>query len=399
MKKLLILLFLPFFTQAQNLTGDVWRLEFQSPGGQLPLHFLIDQTDGDLKVYSLNADEKFEFDRYQKQGDTLRLFVDLYDLEFVFIPQGKNNAVGFMNKRGSDMMYRQIPFTATKGDFSRFKSPKKATTKPAPKYEVTFVSEGSDKQRPAIGLFETDKDNKVTGTFITRSGDYRYLEGNVVGDSLYLSTLSTSPVLYKAKIEGDSLIGGELFTPFELSARFRGKSNPDFSLDDASKRTYLKEGFTDFDFTFKDMFGEDVSLKDGRFNDKVTVVQILGTWCPNCLDETKFLMEYREKHPNLAVVGLAFERSDEPNYAWPKIIRFIQRFNIDYPVLLAGTTQNVNEKLPQLNHIMAFPTSIIVDKKGVVRKIQTGFSGPGSGQYYDDYVKAFEAFIAELESE
>ncbi|MCD8539718.1 MAG: TlpA family protein disulfide reductase [Leadbetterella sp.] len=111
------------------------------------------------------------------------------------------------------------------------------------------------------------------------------------------------------------------------------------------------------------------------------------------------MTEYKKENPSLEVIGLAFERNAEPSFAYPKIARFIERFGVDYPVLLAGTIAEAGSRLPQLNHVMAFPTSIIVDKKGQVRKIHTGFTGPGTGAYYEEYVKEFTAFVKELQGE
>lgn len=393
MKKLLLLLVLPLFTFAQD--GDLWRIELDTEGGKLPIHLLVDQEN--MTSYFVDADRKMAFDRTYLNNGALHMVMDLYDLEFVLTPEGDTGS-GYMNKRGTDLLYRQAPFTASKNNTVRFEGGK-GSVKLNKRYEMTFRSVGTERDRPVIGVFEVNENNKVTGSLLTRSGDYSHLQGNVIGDSLYLSAIITSPILYKAKIKGDSLVGGEQFSAFNKGADFYAVANDDFDLDDAAKRTYLNEGYDHFDFTFKNVFGEEVSLSDSRFAGKVTIVQILGTWCPNCLDETKFLMDYRSKHPDLEVIGLAFERSEDPDYAFPKIMRFVNRFGVDYPVLLAGSTQNANEKLPQLNHIMAFPTSIFVDKKGEVRKIHTGFAGPGTGSVYEEYVEEFSEFIETLRNE
>ncbi len=391
--KLLLFFFLPLFCTAQKET--LWRLEIPSPGGNIPVHLLL--TD-DQRAFAVNAGEKMEFDRVFTVKDTLHLRMDLYDLELILsVKNEKLN--GLLNKRGADMLYRQAAFTGTAHDPVRFKVPANRT--PAAlgaKYQVTFKNTTSGKESPALGVFNVNG-TQVTGSFLTQTGDYRYLQGNINGDSLYLSALGSTAVMYKARISGDSLIGGTSHNPFGSGSGFSGVKNEQYELPDGTKLTYLKEGYERFDFTFPDINGQAVSLSDPRFQGKVTVVQILGTWCPNCLDETRFLMEYRKEDPSLEVIGLAFERNDEPSFAYPRIARFITRFGVDYPILLAGTTQNAGSKLPQLNHVMAFPTSIIVDKKGEVRKIHTGFTGPGTGNYYEEYVKEFTAFVKELQAE
>lgn len=396
MRKILLLLLVPFLSIAQQ--SELWRLEVPSLGGKIPFHVLMEGSSPELSAFALNADEKLQFDRVYEQGDTLYLSMDLYDLELVLIPQG-NKTTGYMSKRGSDLLYRQVPIEGTKGDKERFKNAEKISSSSlSNKYEITFISTTTGNESPAIGVFENTNDG-VRGTFLASTGDYRYFQGNVIGDSLFLSALGLNPYLYKARIKGDSLVGGEAFSPFAKFSLFSGKKNDQVALPDASKLTFLKEGYDKFDFTFSDIHGTPISLSDSKYKGKVTVVQILGTWCPNCLDETKFLMEYKKTNPDFEIIGLSFERSTEPDFAYPKIMKFIQRFGVDYPVLLAGTIQQAAEKLPQLNHVMAFPTSIIVDKKGVVRNIHTGFSGPSTGKYYEDYVKEFTALMEQLQAE
>ncbi len=393
MRKLFILLMVPFFAMAQK--EEIWKLEIPSQGGKIPVQILL---DGDGKAYALNADEKLEFDRVYNHKDTLNLIMSLYDLELSFVKEN-NTLKGFLSKRMGDMLFRQAPFTGVKETSSRFPNPKKLTpSKLGSKYQLTFKNATTEKESPSLGVFEVTE-GKVKGTFLSTTGDSRYLQGNVIGDSLFLSSLGYNAYLYKAKIKGDSLVGGALYTPFDKSSTFSGIKNDKYELPDASKLTYLKEGYNKFDFSFPNLAGDMVSLSHARFKGKVTVVQILGTWCPNCMDESKFLMEYKKNNPGIEIIGLAFERSLEPNYVYPKIGRFIERFHIDYPVLLAGKIEEASEKLPQLNKVMSFPTSIIVDKKGVVRKIHTGFTGPSTGAYYEDYVKEFSELVEKLKAE
>ncbi|MGA9269931.1 MAG: TlpA family protein disulfide reductase, partial [Lutimonas sp.] len=69
-----------------------------------------------------------------------------------------------------------------------------------------------------------------------------------------------------------------------------------------------------------------------------------------------------------------------------------------YDFLIAGTstTQSASESLPMLNRVMSFPTSIIIDRKGEVRRIHTGFSGPATGVYYEEFVDDFNQFMKDL---
>ncbi len=74
-----------------------------------------------------------------------------------------------------------------------------------------------------------------------------------------------------------------------------------------------------------------------------------------------------------------------------------------YPILLAqyGTSnkQKANEKLPMLNHILSYPTTIYIDKAGEVRKIHTGFNGPATGEKFVEFKEEFNKTIKALTSE
>ena len=178
--------------------------------------------------------------------------------------------------------------------------------------------------------------------------------------------------------------------------------NPSAALPDPAKLTFVKPGQT-FTFAFPDAMGKTVSLADPRFKGKVTVVQILGSWCPNCMDETRFLAPWyaRNKDRGVEVVGLAFEKTASMAESGPKLQRMADRFKIQYPILLAGTNDKAEaaRALPALSRVAAFPTTIFIDKRGTVRHIHTGFSGPGTGVYYDQYVSEFNALIDKLAGE
>ncbi len=148
-----------------------------------------------------------------------------------------------------------------------------------------------------------------------------------------------------------------------------------------------------------------VSLTDEIFKNKVVVVQIMGSWCPNCLDESRYYSEFYKENQdkNIEFVALAFEYAKTEALAFKSIERLRDGVGINYPILLAqyGTSdkEKAQEKLPMLNHVLSYPTTIILDKKGKVRKIHTGFNGPATGEKYVEFKKEFESFIQDLLAE
>jgi thiol-disulfide isomerase/thioredoxin len=223
-----------------------------------------------------------------------------------------------------------------------------------------------------------------------------------VGDSLKLTCFDGNHIyLFTAKISGDSLTGGTFCYSLRDTEKWSGIKNDKATLPDANTLTFLKPGFTTVDFSFPEVTGKMISIKDEQYKNKVSIVQILGSWCPNCMDETRFLADFKKKNPSVEIIGLAFEKSLEPSFVNPKIQRLKTRFGVSYPILLAGKNDkaDASDKLPMLNKIISFPTTIIIDKKGTVRQIHTGFSGPGTGQYYNKFVEEFTRFVEKLEKE
>jgi len=165
----------------------------------------------------------------------------------------------------------------------------------------------------------------------------------------------------------------------------------------------LKEGLSTISFSFPNLDNVPVSLDDPKYKGKVVIVSILGSWCPNCLDETAFLAPwYKEnKDRGIEIIGLAFERKNDFNFAKRTLTRLKERFDIRYELLFAGlaSTEAASKALPALSGVAAFPSTIFIDKKGNVRKIHTGFSGPATGKFYQEFKDEFNGFINELVAE
>ncbi len=161
-------------------------------------------------------------------------------------------------------------------------------------------------------------------------------------------------------------------------ARAKGLPAP----TDPSQHTRVKDASQPFQFSFPDLDGKLVSNTDPQFKDKVVIVNITGSWCPNCHDEAPFLAElYRQFHAQgLEIVALDFEETEQRKDP-ARLHAFIKKYGIDYTYLLAGEPSELQAKIPQAENLNAWPTTFFLGRDGKVRAIHAGFAAKASGQY------------------
>ncbi len=383
-----------------------YRAVLKTVGGDLPFGLDIQpgKQPGRFTVLALNGSERLLMDEATLTGDSLHIPMSLFESELVARVSGET-LTGFWKRRPTTGPARTLPFVATLGQPFRFVADKldAPARSVAGTYATVFVSADGKDSTAKVGVFE-QRGNHVTGTFLTPTGDYRFLDGNMVNDSLLLSTFDGSNLyLLKAKRLGDGRLVGSFRSGVSGFRTFVARPDATATLPDPNAQTFLKSGYTSLDFRFPQPDGTLITNKDERFRGKVTVIQLLGTWCPNCMDETNFMSPwYKKNHSRgVEVVGLSFETTTDLAIVGPKINRMKQRFQIDYPVVLAGSSakEESSKALPTLNRVAAFPTTIFIDKKGVVRQIHTGFNGPSTGKYYDEFVEEFNRLVDKLLAE
>jgi thiol-disulfide isomerase/thioredoxin len=161
------------------------------------------------------------------------------------------------------------------------------------------------------------------------------------------------------------------------AARAQGLNGP----EDPLHHTLLQNPNQPLAFSFPDLTGRLVSSTDPEFKNKVLIVSIGGSWCPNCQDEAPFLEKlYQADHGRgLDIIELSFE--EQAQLANPARLKtVIQRFGITYPVLLAGTPEQLNEKIPGVVNLNCWPTTFFIGKDGLVKAIHTGYAGPATGK-------------------
>jgi thiol-disulfide isomerase/thioredoxin len=376
-----------------ELSGN-WRAVVEMQGQELPFTFEIQQREGVYSAILHNGDERITLDEVQVQGDSLIMVMHIFDAQIRARIEPGSLTGSFVKNYD---LTATVPFRAMKGDTHRFAKAGPADVDFSGKYAVTFTTEKDTVQ--AIGIFE-QINNEVTGTFLIATGDYRYLQGNVVEQQLLLSAFDGNHTyVFTATKRGDTLTG-DFFSGNSEHQQWVGVKSETVTLPSAESLTYLKEGYEKIDFSFPDVNGNKISLQDDAFKNKVVVLQLFGTWCPNCMDETRFLSEWYKsnKDRGVEIISLAYERKDDFTYSSDRVKKMQEKLSIDYTILIAGVNDKVKAAatLPMLQQVVAFPTTIFIGKDGKVKKIHSGFSGPGTGIYFDQFKEDFNQTINEL---
>nr|WP_297787490.1 TlpA disulfide reductase family protein [uncultured Allomuricauda sp.] len=384
----------------QLMTGD-WLAKIEvSESQQLPFEFTLSKNeDGEYEMKAYNAEEVVTIDEFTFNGDSINIRMPIFEGHI----SGTYTSDQITGEFIEESKERRVPFRAKHGTSDRFEVKEDAAVNISGIWE-TYFKVNTEDEYPAKGIF-MQSGNKVKGTFRTKTGDYRYLDGVVTGDSMKLSAFDGSHVFLFLAHVTDSTLNGKFYSGNHTVQEFMGARNEAFKLPDSNELTFLREGYDKFDFAFPDAEGKMVDLDDPMFQGKPVLVQIMGTWCTNCLDETRFYVDFLKNNPDLDLqfVGLAFEYAKTEEKAFEGIRRLKEREDVPYPILLAqyGTSnkQKANEKLPMLNHILSYPTTIYIDKTGEVRKIHTGFNGPATGEKFVEFKEEFNETVEELASE
>lgn len=399
MKKLISLIVL--FSVGFNLSAQENYRAYIVRLDNKPVVFNINTATekGEKVFYINNATEKIRISPVVMRGDSVFFSMPVFESSF----SAKQNADGSMQGvwiKGTSGGFQRWPFYAFPNQNYRFaKSGGNAKENISGKWDVTITWPNGLEEK-ALAEFE-QQDNHLTGTFLTTTGDYRYLEGIVTGDSLKLSTFDGAHAYaFTAKIENDKEIsGGEYNYGIADKETWKAVKDDNVKPPVSTEATKLRKGDSTLNFTFKDLDDKPVSIKDERFKDKVVIIQIMGSWCPNCMDETKFLADYykQNRDRDVEVIALAYEYTTNEERSKNSLRKFQQRLDVQYPMLITGVTSGDEEKtektLPQLTPIQTFPTTIFLDKKGKVREIHQTFYGPGTGQYFIEYEKMFSALV------
>ncbi len=382
--------------EKRSLTGNyLFNVVFEAENESfnLPFNLLINK---DSSISITNGGEQIKVTEAVWMGDSLFFQMPVFMTEFQLqYTNGEFEGVWIKKDREEPVKH---PVFSQK-NAPRFNA-QKSKLNVSGKWKTTF-SYPNGEQYLAIGEFKQEG-SVVTGTFMTETGDYRFLEGVVSGDSLKLSTFDGAHAfLFLAQKQAEKISG--IFKASHTHLEFfEMEKDPSFKLADANTLTFLKPGYQSLEFSFPMLDGDSVRFPSSRFENKVVIVQLMGSWCPNCMDETAFFNELHQKYSNkgLEIISVGFERFKDVQKSMKAVQRVKNHFGTEYIFALGGISrkETAAEAFPMLNHVMSFPTSIFVDKKGEVRKIHTGFSGPGTSKY-NQFVEETTSFIELLLNE
>ena len=384
-----------------------WRATLASPGGPLPFGLRIDGEPASLHAVAINGPEQVEFSSAKLDGEALVLQIGVYDSEIRATWSDDETLTGTWTKttpKGPSSM----DFTAQRGEAPRFVSAIEPSKYDVPasiagNWSMQFSDEGDAGYVGQAVLVEAD--GRIDGTILTDTGDYRYLDGRYEQGTLELSCFDGGHAfLFRAQVQADGTLKGDFWSRASYHATFtaarmtEGDAGP---LADPYEAVGLASGSEGrFRFSFPDLEGNVIADTDPRFSGKVVLVDVFGTWCPNCNDYAPLLAKWDERYRErgLEIVGLAFEMTGDVERDRTFVGRYAERYGLKFPLLLAGTSDKTDaaEALPSLDVVKSYPTTVFIGRDGKVHRIHSGFAGPATGEHHETMVAEMESHIETL---
>ena len=357
-------------------------------------------AEGDaFKAVLLNGKSESRFSSASWDGATLTLVLAHFDARIVAHRKGAELEGAYSRMTSTGIL--ELPFAA-----SRKAEPAVVKPRSAPSLEGAWAVEFENGKNitKATGLFK-ETGAIVTGTLREATGDYGLLHGTFDGSRLTLQVFDGVHIYrFDGTPEADGTLRGEYRSrnnpPTLWRARRITPQAAETNLPDPFMVVKPKDPAAPYQFSFEDDTGRTVTSEDARFKDKPMVVAFMGTWCPNCNDEAPVLKDLHARYhaKGLEIVALAFEYTDDKERNRRQIQRFKERYGIDYPVLIAGTTNTApaSPAMTQLEGWQGYPTTLFLNRSHKVTKIHSGFDGPATGEHFKKLKQEMEETIQQL---
>jgi thiol-disulfide isomerase/thioredoxin len=384
------------------LESGYWQATITLPGAEIETGLEI-SNDGDIYQASLvNGQERVRISEVSFTNNELVMRFPAFNNEIRAVLAGDklSGNLTIIRRYGKTQV---MPFTAIPGGERSLDSNESAGHDMSGRWAVQFHdADGTDS--PSIGEF-AQRGSRLFGTFLNPDGDHRFLAGNVRGNRFKLSTFDGAHAfVFSGEInQAGEIVDADFWSSTSWHQKWSGIRDDSVVLPDAYNRTFLKPGYSRFEFEFPDLDGNLVSLDDEKYQDKVVIITIAGTWCPNCNDEARYLAPFYKKYRDqgLEIVALMYEHFEDADLAAEQVRQFRTKFAIEYDTLVAGISDKTEAgyTLPALSAVLAYPTTIFIDRGGRVRKIHTGFTGPGTGVHYTRLQEEFATLVTTMLAE
>ena len=415
MKNLLLTLVFPIFLGACQMVDDEqkssssldqfqgeWLFKLNIADASIPFNAVFNIDLGQLVMHIKNSDEEIVVKDIIVKRDSLYIQMPYFNSRFFGKLVSDSLIEGFWVDDSRPDNYN-IPFTGHLGEKVRFGASSELDPSDFNGSWKVVFDPTSDKPCPGVGIFK-QQGNYISGTVMTETGDHRFLQGNVNGRQINLSCFDGAHAfLYSGRLNDLGNIQGTFWSGKHYTEPWTGERNYDFTLTHPDSLVHLTKEVRLSELKFPDFNDHVVSFGDAQFENKVLIVQVMGSWCPNCLDECVVFKDLYAtyKSQGLEIAAVLYERGDDMGIIKKRIDRYKNQLGLNYMFLYGGAASKplASEHFSMLNEIISFPTAIIIDRKGVVRKIHTGFYGPGTGDHYITYKKDLVSFLETLLNE
>ena len=380
-------------TSASPSLAGTWDGAVVVDGIEIPFQLDIAQDDNGVTGVFVNGEERVTASTSGRvENDTLHLVFDHYatQLEATW-REGRLAGLYDRGPTRTAYPFYAVPF-----------SPPSAPTDTVPAIAgVWHIEVESSKGEKAWRFITRQSGADVSAAILRVDGDTGTLSGRYTNDGTFvLSHFSgTRPLLLEVRLAEDGSLEilrnrrDQFIAVREEVAASKNLPQP----TDPNFHSTVKNPHEPFLFRFPDLNGRLVANTDPRFQEKVVIVSITGTWCPNCHDEAPFLSDlYRQYRAlGLEIVAISFEEADQLENP-TRVRAFISKYGIEYPMLLAGLPEELGEKIPQIENLNSFPTTIFLGRDGRVRAVHAGFPSVASGSFHTEARKEIRSLVENL---
>jgi peroxiredoxin len=380
--------------------SGLWDATVVNGKAEIPFRFEIEQSGGQVRGFFFEGERKIGSTSGSFENGTLTLGYDFLNTTLQATFDGTQLSGSYRNNRPNA---RPMEFHAKK-----FEAPAADAGSSAPKvagnWDMFRTAPDNSKLPVSWRLYLRQSGAEVSGAILKTSGDSGFLTGHWENGKLTMSHFAGErPLLFEATLGKDGVLSITLDKQFTYKAAHSSEAvaNGIPVPPDPSRFTSVKDPTERFHFGGPDLDGKLVSDSDPRFQGKVLVLTIGGSWCPNCHDEAPSLVDlYKDFHTQgLEIVGLSFEVEPDFAEAKPRVQTFIKRYGIQFPMLIPGTPDQVADKMPQLVNFGVYPTTIVLGRDGRVRSVHAGFASLATGEEHTRLIREERDLVKQLLAE